>query len=154
MKKRQWMALLVLAALLCGCAAAPVAEETVEDTAQEAPAPPLEVEVPEEPEVEELPLEVLPEEPEEPEEPALEPGLQFLEDGLYFVEDDGTFRTDGWEGYLYFGEDGRYTTGNEELDTQIQALLATACPDEGAEQETRLRAAYDYIREKIGRAHV
>ena len=63
------------------------------------------------------------------------------------MEDDGTFRTDGWEGYLYFGEDGRYTTGNEELDTQIQALLATACPDEGADQETRLRAAYDYIRE-------
>ena len=46
---------------------------------------PPEAEEPAAPEVEELPLEVLPEEPEEPEEPALEPGLQLLEDGLYFL---------------------------------------------------------------------
>ena len=147
MKKLQWMALLLLLVFLCGCAAQPAAETIKEDMTQETTVTPPEAEEPAAPEVEELPLEVLPEEPEEPEEPALEPGLQLLEDGLYFVEDDGTFRTDGWEGYLYFGEDGRYTTGNEELDTQIQALLATACPDEGADQETRLRAAYDYIRE-------
>ena len=107
MKKLQWMALLLLLVFLCGCAAQPAAETIKEDMTQETTVTPPEAEEPAAPEVEELPLEVLPEEPEEPEEPALEPGLQLLEDGLYFVEDDGTFRTDGWEGYLYFGADGR-----------------------------------------------
>jgi len=72
------------------------------------------------------------------------------EDGLYYVQEDGSDLKDGAVGYLYFGADGRYTSGDTGLDEQIDTLLAAAVSDPEADAETRLREAYVYIRDNFG----
>lgn len=76
-----------------------------------------------------------------------EPGPWLREDGLYFVQADGSLLTGGSEGYLYFGADGRYTSGNETLDEAVSALLLESCGEEMLEPEQMLRAAYTYLRD-------
>ncbi len=76
------------------------------------------------------------------------PGPLLREDGLYFVRPDGALLTDTAEEYLFFGSDGRYTSGNETLDVEIDALLRAGC-SEAAEPEDMLRAAYNYIRDNF-----
>lgn len=141
-------ALLALLLFLTGCAAEPVPTEAQQQPPVAAPA-----ETPEP--VEEPPAES-DEEPEimepeivEPEPEPLEPGFHEEGGGLYYVQEDGTLLTDGSLGYLDFDSEGRYTTGNADLDAGIQALLAAACPDPTADRETRLREAYVYIRENF-----
>ena len=51
------------------------------------------------------------------------PGFVNIEGYLYFVEEDGTFLRDADKGRLHFGESGRFTFGDEELDTQVAAYL-------------------------------
>ena len=91
-----------------------------------------------------------PEEPPEgpPVPPDATPAGPWEFDGaLYYVQEDGTCLTDGSIGYLTFGADGRYTSGDAELDQKILALLETACPDPAASAETRLQQVYTYIRD-------
>ena len=76
--------------------------------------------------------------------PAAGPLLK--EDGLYFVQEDGTLLQDGSEGYLYFGDDGRYTSGDAELDGMIEALLESAGADR-SDSEGALRTCYVYLRD-------
>ena len=73
----------------------------------------------------------------------------FEQDGaLYEVLEDGRVLQDSADGYLYFGPDGRYTSGNETLDEKIETLLNTACTA-GASREARLRQVYAYIRDNF-----
>ena len=74
------------------------------------------------------------------------PGLLLREDGLYLVQDDGSLADNGSEGYLSFGADGRYTSGNETLDAAVDALLETSGMD-SSDPEGSLRAAYTYLRD-------
>ena len=75
-----------------------------------------------------------------------EPGVLELDGALYEVTADGSVLQDVSDGYLYFGPDGRYTSGNETLDEGVQALLGAAC-EEASSREEKLRQAYDYIRD-------
>lgn len=83
-----------------------------------------------------------------PEVPADTPaGIWENEDGLYYVQEDGTLLVDGTVGYLTFGADGRYTSGDAELDAGIDGLVASVCPDVSADREGRLRLLYGHIRD-------
>ena len=66
---------------------------------------------------------------------------------LYCVPADGAeFLTSGvWKG-LEFGPDGRYTSGNAQLDGYVKQVLAQ-CTNDSMSQEQRLRAAYLYVRD-------
>ena len=75
-----------------------------------------------------------------------EPGLLLREDGLYLVLSDGSLAADTSEGYLYFGADGRYTSGNAALDEAVEALLYESGVNP-ADPEASLRAAYSYLRD-------
>ena len=75
-------------------------------------------------------------------------GFLELDGALYEVQADGSVLQNASDGYLTFGPDGRYTSGNETLDSGVQALLDTAC-DETASREERLRQVYDYIRDNF-----
>lgn len=75
---------------------------------------------------------------------------------LYCVPADGAqFLTGGvWKG-LEFGPDGRYTSGNAQLDGYVKQVLAQ-CTNDSMSQEQRLRAAYLYVRDHgryLARSH-
>lgn len=83
-------------------------------------------------------------------------GPLWREDGLYCVGADGALVTDGDYGLLHFGPDGRYTSGNDELDSLVDALL-DSCVSPGDSREAALRAAFEYIRDTytyLGRDHL
>lgn len=66
---------------------------------------------------------------------------------LYYVPSDGEpFLTNGTVGYLEFGPDGRYTSGNAELDGYVAQALA-ACTNDSMSRSEKLRAAYLYVRD-------
>ena len=75
-----------------------------------------------------------------------EPGVLELDGALYEVTADGSVLQDASDGYLYFGTDGRYTSGNETLDEGVQALLGAAC-EEASTRDEKLKQAYAYIRD-------
>ena len=75
------------------------------------------------------------------------PGIWETADGLYYVQEDGTCLAAGSVGYLTFGADGRYTSGDADLDAGIDGLIADVCPDVAADREGRLRQLYTYIRD-------
>ena len=65
---------------------------------------------------------------------------------LYYVQDDGYFLRDGKVGQLYFGANGRYTSGDPALDDLVAKILdgvVEANPD--ATRLELLRGAYDHI---------
>lgn len=73
-------------------------------------------------------------------------GLQEIDGGMYYVTEDGSFLTNGSVGHLTFGADGRYTSGNAELDSYVDQALA-ACTNSGMTKAQKLRAAYLYVRD-------
>ena len=77
-----------------------------------------------------------------------EPGFVNIAGWLYYVNEDGEFVFDETVNGIAFGPDGRYSSGNLELDALVAEVLAPIC----AEYETRdemLRAAYDYARDSF-----
>ena len=50
--------------------------------------------------------------------------------------------------FLTFGRDGRYTSGNEELDKQVKDLLKEITTEDMTREE-KLRAAYEYCRDHL-----
>ena len=85
----------------------------------------------------------------------LEPGLQELDGELVYVQADGTLLADGYYNYLYFDEEGHYTSGDDSVDLMIDAVLAV-CTDETMTKPEKLRAAYLYVRDNftyLSRAH-
>lgn len=75
---------------------------------------------------------------------------------LYCVPADGAeFLTNGvWNG-LEFGPDGRYTSGNPQLDSLVKQILSQ-CTNDSMSKEQKLRAAYLFIRDNgryLARSH-
>ena len=91
----------------------------------------------------------------DPEEEARRKRLEEEQDGflwdngyLYAVDEEGNLRTDCWIGVLYFGEDGRYTSGSKELDILVADVIDRNTDDSMTRFE-KLRAVYDYTRDHI-----
>jgi len=91
-----------------------------------------------------------------------EPGFVNIDGFLYYVKEDGYFLKDDKVGVLYFGEDGRYTSGDAELDQMVAERIAKFFEENP--DKTRfeiLRVAYDhcvgnyeYLRRNIyGKGH-
>lgn len=77
-------------------------------------------------------------------------GFNLLGGWLYYVKDDGQLLRDGKVGKLQFGSDGRYTSGDSELDATVAAVLKgfqEANPD--ATRYELLREAFDYSHEEF-----
>ena len=74
-----------------------------------------------------------------------EPGYVYIDGYQYYVQEDGYFLTDGNLGILRFGADGRYTTGDPELDAYVAELVdgfIKANPHKSRFE--LLRVAYDH----------
>lgn len=77
-------------------------------------------------------------------------GEQVTADGLYdtknglFCLSGGKIRTDCYYNSLYFGSDGRYTSGNAEIDEYVDGIVASET-NPSMTQTEKLRALYDYI---------
>ena len=91
----------------------------------------------------------------DPEEEARKQRLDEAQDGfiwdkgyLYVIDEDGNLKTDCWIGVLYFGEDGRYTSGSKELDILVADVIKRNTDDSMTRFE-KLRAVYDYTRDHI-----
>ena len=74
-----------------------------------------------------------------------EPGLHMENGWLYYVQPDGRLLRDGELGKLHFGSDGRYTSGDRELDELVAGVLKTIL-EENPELEglDLLRKVYDH----------
>lgn len=75
-----------------------------------------------------------------------EPGFIHLDGYLYNVGDDGYFIKNTMVGSLQFDSNGRYTSGNYELDGYVADVLADAVSNSMTREE-QLRAVYDYVRD-------
>lgn len=79
-----------------------------------------------------------------------EPGLVNIDGYLYYVREDGYFLRSDSVGELTFGEDGRYTSGDPELDTMVAQILADIqCAEPDAERLEWLRKAFEYCRDSF-----
>ena len=76
-----------------------------------------------------------------------EQGLLYYGGELYDITEFGTLRTDDTVGYLTFGSDGRYTSGNADLDAAVAAVLDACLTENMTDTETMLRAVYDHLRD-------
>ena len=75
-----------------------------------------------------------------------EPGFLNLDGYLYCVGDDGYFLRDTMVGTLYFDISGRYTSGDDALDTFV-ADIVDANTNASMTREEMLRAVYEYVRD-------
>ena len=74
-----------------------------------------------------------------------DPGFLNLDGYLYYVNEDRKFLRDGKVGKLKFGADGRYTSGDRELDDMVAGILKTIIEDNpNADRMELLRAAYEH----------
>ena len=67
---------------------------------------------------------------------------------LYAVDEAGELRSNTYVGVLYFREDGRYTSGSEELDRMVAGAIRKNT-DEKMTRMDMLRAMYEYTRDHI-----
>lgn len=74
-------------------------------------------------------------------------GFIHLEGYLYNVGNDGYFLKNSSVGSLNFGPDGRYTSGNIDLDNYVAGILVDTIHD-GMTQDQKLRAVYDHVRDR------
>lgn len=75
------------------------------------------------------------------------PGALFLHGSLYCCGEDGRILRGAEAEGLAFGEDGRYSCGDEELDAYVREILAALCdeyPEDAADRMAMLRHVYDY----------
>ena len=77
----------------------------------------------------------------------LEPGFQNVDGWLYYVDDDGFFIRNGSVGSFEFGEDGRFSCGNEELDRLVADKLDQLIQSRTMDREKMLYEAYKYVRD-------
>jgi len=76
-----------------------------------------------------------------------EPGLLRQSGELFYVLEDGTLLTEDSVGYLTFGADGAYTSGDPVLDAAVADVFANCLTDDMTDPEAMLRAAYEYLRD-------
>lgn len=75
-------------------------------------------------------------------------GLVECDGSMFYTEKkDGPFLTNYDLGYLHFGEDGRYTSGDAELDGYVDSIMADIIEDDSKNllNEDKLREAYNAI---------
>jgi len=77
---------------------------------------------------------------------ALKPGLHPLYGRLYYVGKDGQLARNASYSFWKFGPDGRYTTGNTELDAYLHTALVS-CVKPDMTSADALKAAYLYIKD-------
>lgn len=75
-------------------------------------------------------------------------GPMTVDQELYYIDKTRTPVTGQYVGGLYFGEDGRYTSGDEEIDTYVKGVLSQIT-SAGMTREEKLRAAYIYTRDSF-----
>ena len=71
----------------------------------------------------------------------LEPGFLNVDGWLYYVDDGGFFVRNSSVGSLSFGEDGRFSSGNEELDTIVAGKLDQLINTQSMPRESMLYEA-------------
>ncbi len=81
-------------------------------------------------------------------ETVYEEGFVNLDGWLYRADENGLFYMDTSVDGLEFGPDGRYTSGDGELDAYVAETLAPIC-EEYAKREDMLYAAYEYVRDNF-----
>ena len=75
-------------------------------------------------------------------------GLLEMNGSMYYVtEDDGPFLAGDHYGYLYFGKDGRYTSGSTIVDGYVDDILSGIISDKSLSQDEKLYRAYCSIRD-------
>ena len=67
---------------------------------------------------------------------------------LYYVQADRSVLRSGYWQKLYFGIDGKYTTGYTDIDKFIDNVVAQATTSDMTQQQ-KLRACYDYIYNRV-----
>ena len=67
---------------------------------------------------------------------------------LYAVDESGELLRDAYVGVLYFREDGRYTSGSEDLDRLVAGVIRKNTDEKMSRMEL-LRAMYLYTRDNI-----
>ena len=77
----------------------------------------------------------------------LQPGFLNVDGWLYYVDEGGFFIRNGSIGTLNFGEDGRFSSGNEELDKLVADKLSQLIKSRLMDREKMLYEAYKYIRD-------
>lgn len=81
---------------------------------------------------------------------AFEPGFVNIHGYLYYVQEDGAFLKNGESGGLQFGADGRYTSGDEDLDTMVAEILdKIIAGNPEADRLEQLRSAFVYCRDSF-----
>ena len=75
-------------------------------------------------------------------------GFVNLDGWLYRVDGTGLFYMDTEIDGLYYGPDGRYTSGSAELDALVAEALEPICAEYDTREEM-LRAAYLYVRDSF-----
>ena len=129
--------LLVILAVLCGCGAGTNPSGAApESTGTPAPASSLSLE-------------------EEAAQQERRARLAAQKDGflldkgyLYAVDEEGELLHDTYVGVLYFREDGRYTSGSEDLDRLVAGVIRKNTDEKMSRMEL-LRAMYLYTRDNI-----
>lgn len=76
-------------------------------------------------------------------EPITADGLYDTKNGL-FCFSGGKIKTDCYYNGLFFGADGKYTSGNAEIDEYVDGIVASET-NPSMTQTEKLRALYDYI---------
>lgn len=79
---------------------------------------------------------------------AVQDGFFWVDGYLYCLGEDGYVLKNRYVGSLFFGPDGRYTSGSQELDGYVaQVILENT--DDTMDRETRLRTVYEYCRDSF-----
>jgi hypothetical protein len=65
---------------------------------------------------------------------------------MYYIQSDYSLAIDQWQGYLYFGTDGKYTTGDSTLDAYVTEVLGSITSNSALSQRQKLLKAYYLIR--------
>lgn len=76
-------------------------------------------------------------------------GWRNIQGNLFYVTDQGLFAYSTTVNGLALDENGRYSTGNEELDGLLRAEIQKIT-DNGMTQDQKLRAIYDYMKKNYG----
>lgn len=76
------------------------------------------------------------------------PGFVNVDGWLYYVKEDGYFLRNGNVGDLQFGANGRYTSGDVELDAIVAGILQNImAQNPSADRLTLLRRGHEYCRD-------
>ena len=79
---------------------------------------------------------------------AAEDGFVVIDGYLYAVDDGGSFRANYTDGLLSFDAEGRYYSGDAELDEIVAGLIASKT-DAASPRLDRLHALYNYVRDAM-----